>query len=89
MHTGGGFVALRMQHRRSGLDGFEEIEDRRQFLIVDVDQFQRFFGDLARLGSYQRDHFADMAHATASHHRLIIDDWTEVGIESGEIVLRY
>ena len=88
VHAGGGFVALGVQHRRTRLCRFEEIEYRRQFPVFDVDQLQGSFSDVARFGGNQRDDFSHMAHAIDRHHWLIVDDRPKIRIESVEIVAR-
>ena len=49
VHARGGLVALRMQHRRAGLGGFEKIEHRRQRFVVDFDQIQSLFRNFPAL----------------------------------------
>ena len=83
VHARVGLIALRVQHRRARLGGFDKVEHRRQLLVVDVDQIQSLFSDLPAFRRYERDHFTDMAHAIDSHHGLIVDHRSEIGIQTG------
>ena len=88
MNTGAGFVALRVQHGRSRFCRFEQIENSRQFPVLDFDKFQRLFRDVAAFGRHQRHHFADVAHAIRGYDRLVINHRPEIGTQASQIVPR-
>jgi len=55
----------RMQHRGFRSKRLLRIDDGRQRLVVDLDQVQRIFGDIAVFGNDKRDGFPDIAHPVA------------------------
>src|SRR3954454_19563950 len=52
-----------MQHRERGIERRAWIDDRRQWLIIDLDQFERILREVAAAGNDDPDRLADIAHA--------------------------
>ena len=88
VHARVGLVALRMQHRRAGLGGFEKIEHRRQLFVVDFDQIQSLFRNLPALRRHERDNFTDVTHSIRRDDGLIIDHRAEIRIQPGQVIAR-
>ena len=60
-----------MDQRRIGLHRLQRIEDRRQLLVLDLDQIQRLLRGVLIDGGDGGDLLADEAHAVARQHRQI------------------
>ena len=56
-------------HERVGVLGLRVVDDRRERLVVDVDQLGRVLGDVAVLGDDQRDGIADEADLAVGERR--------------------
>ena len=56
--------------RRGLAQGFLEIDDRRQHLVVDPDLGHRVFREVAALGDHHRHRLADVAHLVAGQWHL-------------------
>ena len=57
-------------HRRVRVERPAGVDDRRQRLVFDVDQFERVAGGVAVLGDDERDLLALEAHLVGGQHRL-------------------
>ena len=57
-----------VQHRRPRRERRFRIDDRRERLVVDLDQLGRVLGDVARARDDDRDRLADVAHAVDGQH---------------------
>ena len=64
---------LRMKQRRARGQSFTRIEQGRQFLVLDVDFFQRLLGDFLGVGGHRRDLFASETHHPVGEHGHIVD----------------
>ena len=67
-------VALGPDLRRVRLERLFRIEHERQHLVVDRDQPQRFFGDVAIDGRDRRDRLADEAHRVVERVAPLLGD---------------
>ena len=92
-------VGCNAVHGGLGSSGRRRVDNRRQHLIVDVDQGGRRFGLGGRLGHHQRHLVADVAHLVLGEqgmlglfHRTAVDRLDEPAAgqpaDSGEILTR-
>ena len=58
---------------RGWLDRFQRIEQRLRFLVLDVDQLDRFFGDRLALRRYRGDFFADKPDHAIGENRHVVN----------------
>ena len=58
------------------------VQNRRQFLVVDFDQAQRFFRRIDAQGRNRRHRIADMAHFLHGDDRLIFEHRTVVRLDA-------
>jgi hypothetical protein len=63
------------------LHGFQRIEDRRQLLVLDVNEGEGFFGDVRRLGRHGNDLFSDETDTVTG------EDW-DIEQETAKAYLR-
>ena len=63
---------LVVDHRRAGLQGVGRIGQRRQILVLDLDQAQRRGGDLRGIGGDRGDLVAQAPHLVALEGQLIL-----------------
>ena len=61
-----------MQYRGVGAERGIHVEQRRQLVVLNRDQADRFFGDLARVGRDRRDAVADEQDAVPAEHRPVL-----------------
>ncbi len=66
-----------VQHRRVGAERVLHVEERRELLVLDSDQADRFLGDLARVGRDRGDPIADEQHAVPAEHRPVLQPAAE------------
>ncbi len=64
---------VRMEQRRRRPGRFERIEQRRQFLVFDVDQTQRLLGNRLALCRHRRDFLADKANQTVGEDGHVVN----------------
>ena len=55
-------------------DGLQRIEDRRQFLVIDLDQVHGCPGDVLVIGHHGGNGFPDIAHLLVRDERFVLDD---------------
>ena len=67
-------VAFAVQYGRAGFHGFHRIVDRRQLLVLDLDETQSLKGGFGCLGRHRCDRVSDVAHAVVGKHRLVLHD---------------
>ncbi len=77
-------VGLVVDHRRRVLHRFVLVEDRRQHLVLHVDEFDGRFGDLERVGRDDGHSIADMADLVVEAD-LIVREWIRVALTSGGV----
>ena len=61
--------AVALVHERVGVLGRRVVDDRRQRLVVDVDELGRVLGEIAALGDHERDRVADEADLALGERR--------------------
>ena len=61
--------AVALVHERVGVLGRRVVDDRRERLVVDVDQLGRVLGEVAALGDHERDRVADEADLALGQRR--------------------
>ena len=64
---------VRMKQYGVRLDRRERVEQRFEFLILDIDQIHRFFSDSLTLRRHRRDFFADKAHDAVGEDRHVVN----------------
>ncbi len=75
-------LIVRMKHGRFRRHGLKRIEHRRQFLVFDIDQMNRFLRRIGIDGGHRRDIFADVANPVLRQYRHIFEHRAnELGIE--------
>ena len=65
-------VGVVVEHRRVGVLRLARVDERRQRLVVDLDELGRVARELARLGDDRDDRLADVAHL-ADREREVLD----------------
>src|SRR5207245_1222193 len=65
---------LLVNDRRARLERGQRIEPRGERRVLGVDQGQRLFGDLRRLGRHRRHLVADTAHLAALERELVLGE---------------
>ncbi len=63
-------VRFVVNDRRARLHCFQRIEDRRQHLVIDLDQLERLFGNLRRLGGDDGHAVAHMPHLAVERNLI-------------------
>ncbi len=81
-----GLGARRMDNRRAGLHRLNGIENRRQRLVLHLNQVERFLGDVPFFRSHSRDDVTDVSYPVDGHDRLVLHDRAKVGIHAFEVV---
>ena len=77
-------AALGMKNRLAArIDRLHHVGDRRQWLVVDLDERGCVFGDVARIGDDQRHRLADMADFSERDRALLDRRIGEAGKEPG------